>query len=138
MNDRVMFVIDCYSEEPFPCKRDGVSEFCLRNGRCPYACAIPSSIDKVAIYNISLAKVIWTKLLYRLDQMYCIVKWRLFPSTWKSDIDDAELKALENDPSFMTWAKVPNIEEFQFYQWLDKVHEDEKQYAVSEEEDQRG
>lgn len=133
MHDQIVFIVDCYSKTPFPCGKDGVSEYCLRNGKCPYACAIPSEIDKVTLCNISLAGIAWAKIQYWIDQVYYIIKWNLFPGSWGSEIDPDELKALENDPSFMVWAKITEIEEYQFYQWLESVREEEKKYKIDED-----
>jgi hypothetical protein len=119
MVGKVVFEVYCYAPEEMgyhPCKQKRISEFCLRGGRCPYASAIPVKNDDI-LRDASIVKHVLLKLLYAFDLVYCVVKWRLFTkSTLKGLMD--KIVDLENDPSFLTWAKVREGDKFQFYQWL--------------------
>jgi len=126
----VLFEIYCYAPDelgPFPCHKNVVSEFCLRNGKCPYASAIPTSLSVVALSDVGLFSLFVGKVVYWIDQLYYIIKWIILPR--KFALNDLEnIEDVVNDPAFLTWAKVPDIELYQFAQWLNQVHEDEAKF----------
>jgi hypothetical protein len=119
MVGKVVFEVYCYAPEEMgyhPCKQKRISEFCLRGGRCPYASAVAMD-QELILRDASLIKHAWLKLLYAVDLVYCVIKWRLFTkATLKGLLD--KIVEFENDPVFLTWAKVREGDKFQFYQWL--------------------
>jgi len=126
----VLFEIYCYAPDelgPFPCHKNVVSEFCLRNGKCPYASAIPTSLSVVALSDVGLFSLFVGKVVYWIDQIYCFLKWMILPRKFAlNDLESVEDEI--NDPAFLTWAKLPNTEVYQFAQWLNKVHEDADEF----------
>ena len=123
----VVFEVYCYAPPElgvFPCKREGMTEFCLRGGRCPYASAVPTSVGFVANREIGLADFVYQKIKYQFDQLYYVIKWKIIKGSALKDLEVID-EQLDKAPEFLTWATVEDVPSFQFYQWLERVKADE-------------
>lgn len=123
----VGFEVYCYAPPEigvFPCKRGGMTEFCLRGGKCPYASAVPVSLMYIAKRDVSIVSLIRAKVWYWIDQIYHVIKWKLIPSSAIKDLEDID-ENLEKEPAFLTWATVDDIHWATFYQWLERVKAEE-------------
>jgi len=119
----VVFEVYCYAPPElgvFPCKRNGMTEFCLRGGKCPFVSAVPVSLIYIAKRDVSIVSLIKEKVRYWVDQVYHIIKWKLIPRSAIDDLEEID-EQLDKSPEFLTWATVQDIENFEFYRWLDRV-----------------
>ena len=67
----------CFAEgETYPCKRDGVSDFCLQNHMCPYFdWAAVSYRDLLA--DVPLTLILRDKLVKTIDSAYWWLRWQI-------------------------------------------------------------